>query len=215
VPADRNASDGAGRGDTLRRGLRVLWRGIRDEPRVFTVAVLGSSVYGAGTAGTGWLLGRVTDSVVAPALTGSGDVTTGDVWLGGLALAAVALVTAVGVVVRRAAAGTTMYALQARYRRLVTRQYLRLPLSWHHRYSAGRLLSNANADVEATWQVFAPLPFSLGVIVMLVVAAIAMVAADPVLAVSGLLVLPAVAGANIVYQGHMSARVTRGDMCRW
>jgi ABC-type multidrug transport system fused ATPase/permease subunit len=76
------------------------------------------------------------------------------------------------------------------------------------------LLSNANADVEATWQVFAPLPFSLGVVVMLAVAAVAMVAADPVLAVIGLLVLPAVAVANVVYQRHMSPRVTRAQQLR-
>ena len=64
-------------------------------------------------------------------------------------LAGIALVTSIGVVGRRAAGGATMYRLQARYRRAVTRQYLRLPLSWHHRHPAGQLLSNANADVEA------------------------------------------------------------------
>jgi ABC-type multidrug transport system fused ATPase/permease subunit len=198
----------------LRRGVRVLGRGIRDEPRIFALAVSGSAVYGFATAGTGWLLGRLTDRVVEPALTGDRSVTTGDVWLAGGALALVALVTAVGVAVRRAGAGATMYALQARYRRRVTRQYLRLPLAWHHRHSTGRLLSNANADVEATWHVFAPLPFSLGVVVMLLVAAVAMIAADPVLAVIGLLVLPAVAAANTVYQRFMSPRATRAQELR-
>ena len=210
---DGHASREADRG-TLRRGARVVLRGIRDEPKLFAAAVLGSAAYGAGTAGLGWLLGRVTDRVVAPALTGSGEVTGRDVWLAGAVLALVALLTAVAVAVRRAAAGMTMYALQARYRRLVTRQYLRLPLSWHHRHSTGRLLSNANADVEATWQVFAPLPFSLGVVVMLAVAAVAMVAADWVLAIIGLLVLPSVALANVVYQRHMSPRVTRAQQLR-
>jgi ATP-binding cassette subfamily B protein len=204
----------AGRGGTLRRGLRIVGRGIRDEPRTFALAVLGSAVYGAGTAGSGWLLGRVTDDVVGPALRGEGGVSTGDVWRAGGVLALVALVTAAGVVVRRAAAGTTMYALQARYRRRVTRQYLHLPLAWHHRHPAGQLLSNANADVEATWQVFAPLPFSLGVLVMLAVAVVAMAAADPVLAVIGLFVLPAVGVANVVYQRRMSPLVMRAQQLR-
>ncbi|MFP5334218.1 MAG: ABC transporter ATP-binding protein [Actinomycetes bacterium] len=199
---------------TLLRGIRVLGRGIRDEPRIFTVAVLGSALFGAGTAATGWLLGRITEDVIAPAVTGERRVTAGDVWLAGAVLALVALLTAVGVVIRRAGAGTTMYALQARYRRRVTRQYLRLPLSWHHRHPAGRLLSNANADVEATWQVFAPLPFSLGVLVMLAVAAVAMVAADWVLAVIGLLVLPAILVANVVYQRYMSPRVMLAQQLR-
>ena len=210
---DGHASREADRG-TVRRGVRVLARGIRDEPKLFAVAVAGSAVYGAGTAGLGWLLGRVTDHTVGPALTGSGEVTTGDIWLAGGLLALVALLTAVAVAVRRAGAGMTMYALQARYRRQVTRQYLRLPLSWHHRHSAGKLLSNANADVEATWQVFAPLPFSLGVLVMLAVAAVAMIAADWVLAIIGLLVLPGVAAANVVYQRHMSPRVTHAQELR-
>lgn len=211
---DGPAAPEAARGGVLRRGVRVLGRGIRDEPRLFTLAVVGSAIYGAGTAATGWLLGRLTDSVVAPALTGSGEVGAGSIWAAGGVLALVALVTAAAVAARRAFAGMTMYALQARYRRLVTRQYLRLPLSWHHQHPAGRLLSNANADVEATWQVFAPLPFSLGVLVMLAVAAVAMIAADWVLAVIGLLVLPAVAAANVVYQRHMSPRVTRAQQLR-
>ena len=52
---------------TMRRGFGVLWRGIRDEPRLFATAVAGTAVYGVGTAGTGYLLGRITDEVLAPA----------------------------------------------------------------------------------------------------------------------------------------------------
>ncbi len=210
MPAEDLAShDGA----TMRRGLRIVARGIRDEPAIFALAVVGSALYGAGTAGSGWVLGRVTDSVIAPAFA-AGRVTRDDLVTAGGAIALVALATTVGVILRRAAAGATMYRLQARYRRAVTRQYLRLPLSWHHRHPAGQLLSNANADVEATWNVFAPLPMSLGVLVMIVVAAVAMLAADPVLAVVGLLVLPAVLWANAAYQKRMSPLVMRAQRLR-
>jgi len=197
----------------LRRGLAVVARGVRDEPGVFALSVLGSVIYGTGTAGGGWLLGRVTDQVIAPAFA-AGQVS-GRRLLGAVGvLAAVAGVTAVGVVVRRAAAGITMYRLQARYRRRLTRRFLRLPLSWHHRHPTGELLSIANADVEATWQVFAPLPMSLGVAVMLLVAAAAMVAADVVLAAIGLAVLPALLLANAAYQRRMSPRVMRAQQLR-
>jgi ABC-type multidrug transport system fused ATPase/permease subunit len=118
------------------------------------------------------------------------------------------------VVGRRIAAGVVMFDLGAMYRRLVTRQYLRLPLSWHQSHPAGQLLSNANADVEATWNVFAPLPMGLGVIVMLIVAAIAMVLADPVLALIGLCVFPALVVINGVFQRRMSPRVTRAQQLR-
>ncbi len=198
---------------TLRDGLRVVGRGIRDEPGIFAVAVAGSFVYGVGTAGTGWLVGRLTNRIVAPAFA-RGSISTRELaTLGGL-MAGAAVLTAVGVVVRRAAAGMTIYRLQARYRRAVTQQYLRLPLSWHHRHPAGELLSTAASDVEATWQVFAPLPMSLGVAVMLVVAAAAMIAADPVLAAVGLLVLPALLAANSVYQRRMSPLVMRAQQLR-
>src|SRR4051794_12568816 len=176
--------------------------GVRQEPGIFAVAVIGSALYGAGTAGGGWLLGRLTDSTIGPAFA-AGAIDGGDLARTGMVLAGVALLTAIGVVARRAAAGITMYRLQARYRRALTRQFLRLPLEWHHRHPAGLLLSNANADVEATWQVMAPLPMAIGVIVMLFVAAVAMLFADPVLGAVGLLVLPLVVLANTTYQRRM------------
>ena len=60
--------------DTLRRGVPVLWRGIQDEPAMFALAVVGSALYGAGTAGAGWLLGHLTQTVLAPAFA-AGHVT--------------------------------------------------------------------------------------------------------------------------------------------
>src|SRR3954470_11334567 len=199
--------------DTLRRGFRVLGRGIRDEPGMFSIAVVGSAVYGAGTAGAGWLLGHLTQTVLTPAFAAA-HVTGAQLAYAVGSLALVALLTSVGVATRRAAAGAVMFRLQARYRRAVTRQYLRLPLAWHHRHPAGQLLSNANADVEAIWQVFAPLPMALGVVVMLVVAAAAMLAADPLLGAVGLLVLPAVFAANVVYQRFITPRVVLAQQLR-
>src|SRR3954452_4705105 len=199
--------------DTLRRGFRVLGRGIRGEPGMFSIAGVGSAVYGAGTAGAGWLLGHLTQTVLTPAFA-AGHVTGAQLAYAVGSLALVALLTSIGVVVRRAAAGAVGFRLQARYRRAVTRQYLRLPLAWHHRHPAGQLLSNANADVEAVWQVFAPLPMAIGVVVMLVVAGAAMLAADPLLGAVGLLVLPAVFAANVVFQRVMSPRVVRAQQLR-
>src|SRR3954447_5978884 len=101
--------------DTLRRGVRVLWRGIQDEPAMFTLAVLGSAVYGAGTAGAGWLLGHLTQTVLAPAFA-AGSIPAGRLAYATGLLALVALLTSIGVVARRAAGGALMYRLQARYR---------------------------------------------------------------------------------------------------
>ncbi|TNM64685.1 ABC transporter ATP-binding protein [Streptomyces sp. NP160] len=162
------------------------------------------------------MVGRVTEGVVVPALTpgSSASVTTGDVWLAGATLLAITAVTVVGVLLRRIFAGATMYGLQARYRRLLARRYLDLPLSWHHSHPAGRLLATAASDVEATWQAMAVLPFALGVVVLIGVAGAAMVAADPVLGGIGLVVVPALVVANAAYSRAMSPKVRRVQRLR-
>ncbi|PPK93746.1 ABC-type multidrug transport system fused ATPase/permease subunit [Kineococcus xinjiangensis] len=201
---------------TFTTGMRTMARGAREEPRLFAVAIAGSVVYGVGTAATGWLVGRVTERVVVPAVTGSagGSVSTWDVWLAGAALMAVTVVTVAGVLARRIWAGAVAFALQARYRRRLARRYLELPLSWHHAHPAGRLLATAGSDVEATWQAMLVLPFALGVVVLIGVAAVAMAAADPLLAAVALLVVPALVAANVVYQRRMSPRVTQVQRLR-
>jgi len=118
------------------------------------------------------------------------------------------------VALRRIVAGRVYANLVARYRRRLSHQYLRLPLAWHHRHPAGQLLANAASDVEAAFQVFQPLPMALGVVVMAVVAAVAMISADPVLAAVGLLAIPAMAVANIAYQRAMSPKVVRAQALR-
>jgi ATP-binding cassette, subfamily B, bacterial len=190
----------------LGRALRVIVRGLRAEPGIFSLAVLGSLLYGAGTVASGWVLGALTDSVLVPAFT-EGHVTGAQLAATVGTLSLVAVLTSVGVALRRAAAGAVNFRLQATYRRAVAHRYLRLPPAWHRRHSTGELLSRANADVEATWFVFAPLPMSLGVFFMLVLACIAMVLADPVLAAVGMLILPGLTVVNAVYQRRMSGLV--------
>jgi len=199
---------------TFLSGLRVLFRGGREEWRPFSLAVLGSAVYGGGTAAGGYVVGRVTDTVVVPALTGSAPVASADVWRAGGLMAAVTVVTVAGVLVRRIAAGATTFALQARYRRALVRRYLDLPLSWHHAHPAGRLLATAASDVEAMWMAMNVLPFALGVLVMLAVAGVLMVEADPALALVGLVVLPLLVLANVFYQRRMSPRVSSVQQLR-
>jgi ATP-binding cassette subfamily B protein len=202
-----------GKDDTLRRGLALLGRAVRHEPRIFALAVGGSAVYGIMTVGSAWVLGRVTDRVVEPAFR-SGDTTTGALVAAGLAILGVALLKAAGIVGRRLGAGVMQYRLQARYRRAVTKQYLHLPLSWHQRHPTGQLLSNANADVEAVWFPIAPLPMAVGVLVMLFVAGIALVLTDPVLSLVGFAIFPLIFVLNVVYQRRLSPLATRAQQLR-
>ncbi|MCK0113830.1 ABC transporter ATP-binding protein/permease [Ornithinimicrobium sp. F0845] len=180
---------------------------------MFAVAVVGSVLWASATVATAWAIGHVTETEVTPAIE-AGEVTTGGLWTIFLVLLAVLLVNMTGVVLRRVAASIAGFNLQALYRQRVTRQYLRLPLSWHHAHPSGQLLSNAHADIEAAWQVFNPLPMAIGVIVMLVIAGGQMIAVDPFLALIGFLVFPGLFAANLVFQRFMAPRITKAQQLR-
>lgn len=197
----------------MRQGLRVLGVAVRAEKAVFAAAVLASALYGGMTVASAWALGWATQNIVLPAFD-KGDTAAGALWTGTLLIMGAALLKSVGVAGRRILAGLLQYRMQARSRRAVTRQYLQLPLSWHHRHPTGQLLSNASADAEAAWAPLAPLPMAVGVIVMLFTAAIGMLLTDPMLALVGFLIFPAIAVLNLVYQRRLSPLATRAQQLR-
>ena len=198
---------------TLRAGFRVIRRGMSEQRRWLAVAILGSTIYGILTGGTAWVIGRVVHDTVAPAIAAR-SVTVAQLTGAGLLLGAVVIGNVFGIVMRRLAAGVAVYNLGATYRRRVTRQYLRLPLAWHHRHPSGQLLSNANSDVESMWNVFQPLPMAFGVIVMLVFGAVQMFLVDPFLAAIGMTVFPSLFVVNLAFQRIMSPKVTRVQQLR-
>lgn len=200
-------------GSRLRRGTVLVWRGMRTEPRLYVLAVIASAVFGAATVGVSRAVGWATDAVVVPAISGD-TAARADIWLAGGVLAAVALTLALSVAGRRIWAGWGVAGIQADHRRGVTRQYLRLPMSWHRSHPTGQLLSNASADVEAATGVFNPIPFALGVVVMILVATVMLFSIDPWLATAALVVIPAAVAANIVFQRYMSPAVTRAQQLR-
>ena len=199
--------------DVLVRGLRVLGIGIREQWRVFTLAVIGSALYGAMTVASAFVLGRITSQVIVPAFQ-DGDTTAGALAGAAALILGVAILKVVGIIGRRVCAGIVQYRLQAAYRRRVTRQYLRLPLSWHQQHPTGTLLSNANADVEASWYTMAPLPFACGTLIMLIITAVALIVTDPVLAIVGFVVFPAIFTVNFMYSRRMAPRMTRAQQLR-
>ena len=200
----------------MRRGFGLLGRGISEQRWLFTVSVVGSVVFGATTVADAWVLGWATDHVIRPSFQ-RGEVVQGALVVAVLLFMTVAVLRALGVIARRLVGGVVYFRLVAEYRRRVTRRYLALPMAWHHRHPTGQLLSNANADVEAAWAVFMPLPMAIGVIAMLVAAVVAMLLADVVLTIVGLVVFPALFGINVFYQRWLSPKVAyaqslRGDV---
>lgn len=200
-------------GGTVRRSLALMGRGLAAHPGLYTLAIVASGLFGALSFGVARGLGIATDRVVVPAIE-EGWTDRAPVWLAGLALLAVAVGLALSVAGRRILAGIGFANIQADHRRAVTRQYLRLPMSWHRAHPTGQLLANASADVEAATGVFNPLPFALGVVVMIAVSAVSLFMIDPVLAVTALTIIPLALVANVVFQRYMSPAATRAQQLR-
>lgn len=200
-------------GKVLAKGFRVLGHAVRDEPHMFAWSVGGSVLFSLLTITTAFVSGRVVGQIVVPAF-GRGSVATGTLLLGGLAVLAVSLGKIVGIFGRRLGAGAMQFNLQAKYRRAVTRRYLRLPLAWHQRHATGTLLSNANADVESAWYPIAPFPFAVGTVVMLLAAIVSLFLTDWAMALVGVAVFPALLLVNVAYSRRMSPRVARAQQLR-
>ncbi|WP_280838262.1 ABC transporter ATP-binding protein [Micromonospora sp. A200] len=199
--------------DVLGRGLSVLGKAIREQPRIFAVAVSGSVLFGLMVIASAYVVGAVVGEVVVPAVA-RGSVGTGALGLAAAALFGISVLRVVGIFGRRLGAGYMQFRLQAAYRRRVTRRYLDLPLAWHQRNATGTLLSNANSDVEAAWYPIAPLPFAVGTLVMLVGAVVSLFLTDWALALVGLAVFPALFALNVVYSRRMAPRQARAQRLR-
>src|SRR3954447_2996071 len=180
---------------------------------MFTLAVLGSSLYAGTTVASAYVIGGITDRVILPSFA-DGRTTAGALALAATAIVAVAVLKVLGIIGRRLFAGIMQYRLQADYRRRVTGQYLRLPLAWHSRHPTGQLLSNANSDVESAWFFVSPLPFACGALLMIAITVTALMLTDVWLALVGLVVFPLVFLCNVVYSQVMSPRMQRAQQLR-
>ncbi len=197
----------------VRRGLGVLAMAVRTMPVPFAIAVAGSTLYATATVGSAVALGWVTDTVIEPAFR-DGDIATSSLVAAAAVIVGIAVANALGIVVRRTAAYWMQYGLHAHFRRRVAERLTRLPLSWHRRRSTGELLSAANADVEATFWPVAPLPLTVGVLVMLVLAGGVLLATDLWLALVGLLLIPALIAVNLSYNAAVRRPATRAQQGR-
>jgi len=188
----------------LRKGLRLLVRAVREEPRIFTVALAGAVLVSVLTVGSAYVMGTIVARVVAPALD-RGEADAGLLALAAAALVGVSLLKVVGMVGRRLGSGYMHMRLQASYRRQVTHRYLELPVAWHHRHPTGALLSNASSDVESSWLPANTLAFALATVVMLAAALGSLFVTDWVFGLIGLAVFPTLFGLYLVYSRQVAA----------
>jgi ATP-binding cassette, subfamily B, bacterial len=187
----------------FRRGVRLLWLSVRTHPAPFVVSILGAIVYSTMAVAGSWVLGRVTDEVVLPGL--QEGVSTSTIVLGGVAIVGVAVVRSLGVIARRYFGVMGIRGMHRTWFRGVTGTYLRVPLSYFGRHPTGELLAHADADTERAITVLQPLPFSLGVIVLVGLSMASLALIDPLFMLVGLALFPSLALLNQVYSRAVEA----------
>ena len=161
----------------VRRGARLLTRYVRAHPIPFIVSILGAAIYAGAAVGTTIILGRITNQVIVPTFE-SGRPSAKAVWYSGLALLLVGLLRASTIILRRYFAALLTFRTQRDWRRKLAHTYLSVPLKYHRERPTGELLAHADADIVASSEVINPLPFSIGVVTLVVFAIISLAMVD-------------------------------------
>jgi ATP-binding cassette subfamily B protein len=192
------------------RGIRLILSYVRMHPKPFALAVAGALLFAVGSVAVTIALGRVTDRVLRPAFTPEG-VSTSTIWLGVGAVVGLACIRAVGIGVRRYFSGVAGSSVAASLRDRVSDRYRDLSLSYHRGQPTGELLAHMEADVEASIEVIYPVPFSVGVILLVIFALISLVVTDPFLTLVGLVVIPVLGLMNRAFARRMQTPVKRAQ----
>jgi ATP-binding cassette subfamily B protein len=202
----------------LRRGLALLASFVRQQRAAFAVAVAGASLFAAAIVASSVVVGSVVEDVITPVLAGGADAADRLPLAVGLLLA-VALAKAIGIVMRRTAAGWLQFRTQQRVRRELVERELRLSLRWYAGRSVGDLLSVSDNDTDRATGILAPLPFATGVVLLLIGSSALVIATDPLLgllAVSQLGVVLAIdlGGSWRAYRAMEEVQHRRGTVAR-
>jgi ABC-type multidrug transport system fused ATPase/permease subunit len=184
----------------LRRGGALLWESARTHPRPFATAVGGSVLYALMAVGGTMAVGHITDEVVIPAFDDPDEGVAGStIALAVAFVVGAALLRMVGVVFRRYFGHMTTWRMQRTWFLKVVDTYLSVPLSFFGSRPTGELLAHADTDVERAINVLHPLPFAVGLIVLLSTSVASLALVDPVLMLVGLTLFPVLALLNRFY----------------
>ncbi len=188
APLGPSGEDGAGPSVT-RKGVRLIGRFIRMHPGPFAMSLVGGVGWAAIVVAASYVLGRVTDEVITPGFSDEG-VPASTVWWAVAALFLVGLARGISVGVRRWFGSLTEARTQRSLRTSVVERLLTMPLSSYRKRPTGELLANADVDVTTAAQTLMPLPFSLGVVALVVISLVSLFLADPAFGVVALLLFP-------------------------
>jgi ABC-type multidrug transport system fused ATPase/permease subunit len=182
----------------IRRGARLLTRYVRAHPVPFVISIVGAAIYAGAAVGTTIVLGRITNKVIVPTFE-TGRPEAKAVWFSGLALLLVGLLRASTIILRRYFAALLTYRTQRDWRRKLAHTYLSVPLKYHRETPTGELLAHADADIVASSEVINPLPFSIGVVTLVIFAIISLAMVDWFLMLVAVVLFPMLAIINRMY----------------
>jgi len=197
---DEPTAPSAGRGLFL-RGMALVVTYVRLHPAPFAASVAGSLLFAVASILLTTTLGRATDDVLRPAFRG--ELDRRDLWLSVGALMLFGTLRAAGIMFRRYYSGVAGERVMATLRNRVADRYRRMQLQYHRETPTGELLAHMEADVKAAVDVIWPVPFATGVIALTVFAMIALLRADPWLALVGLVLFPSLALMNHSFAKRM------------
>lgn len=193
----------------MRRGAALLWSSVRAQPKPFAVAVVGAALFGVMAVGGTVVLGRATDHVLSPAF--DGGVSRGAIVVGAISIIAASLLRMLGVVLRRYYGQMAQRRMQMLWFHRVTDRYLSVPLRWFDDHPAGELLAHADADCERSTMAMQPLPFSLGVLVIIAVSMVQLTLVDPAIMLIGVALFPSLALLNRYYTRRVEHPAARAQ----
>jgi ABC-type multidrug transport system fused ATPase/permease subunit len=183
------------------RGLRLIASYVRMHPGPFAASVTGAVLFAFGSIALTTALGRVTDEVLRPAFRGG--VSSRQIWLAVGAVMAFGCLRAFGIMIRRFYSGVSGERVMATLRTRIADRYRRLALAYHRGTPTGELLAHMEADVKAAVDVFWPVPFATGVVVLVLLASIQLFTTDLYLALVAMALFPTLAVVNRSFAKRM------------
>jgi ATP-binding cassette, subfamily B, bacterial len=188
---------GVAKRQSFRRGWALVAGCITREPKRFALAVSGASLFALLTVAFSSALKNVVDNAIVPSFAPGGR--RGSVVGPIVTFALIGFGRQLSVVLRRSQAGAWQETVAEIWRADVVNRYLAQPYAWIRKRHTGDLLSASDADPEAIKQFLAPLPASLGSIVLVVTAGIWLVNLDLVVGLFTATVLPIIAISNVIF----------------
>ena len=191
------------------KGMRLVWAYIKLHPRPFLASVAGAALFAVSSLLLTVALGRATDDVLKPAF--SGGVAARQIWLAVLALMIFGCLRALGIMVRRYYSGVAGERVMATLRTDISDRYRDLALQYHRETPTGELLAHMEADVKAAVDLFWPVPFAIGVLLLVALALVQLFRTDVWLALIGLALFPTLALMNRSFAKRMEGPARRAQ----